>query len=157
VTTKTVSEHTLVADLMADLACFPGFVSEKHADRFNYGSPDICVTGLGLTTRWEAKYADPDFEWKGIQHLTCRRLAKYGYCRYIIWRQETGLVHICHPDNLIRWQLESETVLEPLMTSVAGHIIRVHYDYARQQAVQSHRGARPSEGEAGAHRGSQKA
>ena len=78
------------------------FVVFRHEDRRTYGIPDTSVTGLGKTTWWEVKHATPKIDGREIQNLTCRRLARAGYCRYIVFQEldaDNKLTLIVHPDN----------------------------------------------------------
>lgn len=132
---KEISEHTLVADLIEELRKIPYFVTEKHADRFKYGTPDLAVTGLQFVSRWEAKFANPDFEYEEIQSLTCRRLAKFGYCRYIIFApcpDGTVVVYVVHPENLQKWDFPSSWEASMRADELPLFILRKHYEHARQ-------------------------
>lgn len=79
------------------------FVILKHADRFTHGVPDISVTGCGLTSWWEVKLANPTFDSPGIQELTMLRLAKNGFARYIVFRDDPKSTRIVAPSELGHW------------------------------------------------------
>jgi hypothetical protein len=102
-----MTEHTLVKQLLA-LAReeLKGYVIQKHNDRANSGIPDISVTGLGFTSWWEIKCANPMFDSPGIQELNCLRLAVAGFCAYIIYDyrdEKNPNTHIVHPRHLKSW------------------------------------------------------
>lgn len=81
----------------------PGFVILAHQDLVTGGIPDLSLSGYGRTTWWEVKHSvDRKFDTKGIQELTCLRLAAASYCRYIIYVEKNGLKQtlIIHPRNL---------------------------------------------------------
>jgi hypothetical protein len=99
-----MTEHTLVKQLLT-LAReeLKGYVIQKHNDRANFGTPDISITGLGFTSWWEIKCANPTFDSPGIQELTCIRLAVAGYCRYLIYdfeRLKNPTTYIIHPKDI---------------------------------------------------------
>ncbi len=49
------------------------------------GTPDFTFNGANRTSWWEVKHATPNFESPGIQEVTCHRLARTSFCRYIIY------------------------------------------------------------------------
>ena len=73
----------------------------RHRD-ITAGIPDFSITGYGRTTWWELKHARPAFKSRGIQRLTCRRLAAGGVCLYIIYHQYDGgwTMMIAHPNAI---------------------------------------------------------
>lgn len=77
----------------------PGAVIFKHNDRIMVGVPDLSITLNGITSWWEAKYADPKFKSTGVQELTMLRLAAAGVARYVIWEEKRGIKRtlIVHP------------------------------------------------------------
>jgi hypothetical protein len=87
------------------------FTVFKHADRFTHGVPDFSVSGHGIVSWWEVKYADPGFESPGIQELTMIRLhaATKGRAHYIIFaepqppRFEHEQTLILTPQDLVTW------------------------------------------------------
>lgn len=97
-------EAELKAKLMKELrSLLPGYVHQRHEDRFSSGWPDISVSGNGKTSWWEVKHADPKWASKGIQELTCLRLAVTSFCcRYIFYHEREGVKRtlIVHPNNL---------------------------------------------------------
>lgn len=91
----------------------PGYVCQRHEDRFTSGWPDISVTGNGHTSYWEVKHATPDWKSNGIQELTMLRLAHASFCaRYIFYyeKQDAKRTLIVHPDNLKSLDSDEETV-----------------------------------------------
>lgn len=74
----------------------PGFLVLRYETN---GAPDREIVGLGVTTRWEAKHATPDFRSPGDQELMCMRLAAAAHCRYIFWHERNGIQRtlIVHP------------------------------------------------------------
>lgn len=99
-----VNEASLKGDLVRELrASLPGAVVLRHEDKITSGIPDISVT-LGRVTTWlEVKLAAPSFSSKGIQALTCRRLARQGSCLYVIYGPGEQTT-VCHPEHLERWE-----------------------------------------------------
>jgi hypothetical protein len=59
----------------------------RHEDSSRSGVPDISVTARGKTSWWEIKYGHPSFETNGIQHLTMLKLGRFGYARYVVFRE----------------------------------------------------------------------
>ena len=81
-----MNEATLKSAVCRKLrAALPDFVIERHEDKMTHGYPDLSVTGNKKCTRWEFKFANPDFESKGIQTHTMVRLARAGYAWYIVY------------------------------------------------------------------------
>ena len=74
----------------------------RHRD-ITAGIPDLSITGYGKTTWWEIKHSRPSFKSRGIQRLTCRRLAAGGACLYVLYHE--GLngkqTMIAHPMDII--------------------------------------------------------
>ena len=80
-------------------AALPKFLVLSYVESIN-GLPDWSVTGNGLTSWIEFKHATPAFTSRGIQVLTCRRLAAAGRCRYVVfWENKNGDKRTCivHP------------------------------------------------------------
>lgn len=104
-----MTEATLKAALMDQVRqTMPNAVSFRHEDRFTLGIPDISLTDSGLTSWWEAKFANPDILSKGIQDLTMLRLSRRGTARYIIYARAVtkggavvDRVVIARPDQVI--------------------------------------------------------
>ncbi len=89
----------------------PGFYMLSYATN---GAPDREIVGAGVTTRWEAKHATPDFDSPADQELMCCRLAHAAHCRYIIWqsRNNTERTLIVHPRKVMErtsWDVMPET------------------------------------------------
>lgn len=81
----------------------PELVAFRHESVRECGIPDLSLTGGGITTWWEFKHATPRFDDNGLQLLTCARLAVGGFCRYVLWYedskgncQQTMIVHPRH-------------------------------------------------------------
>lgn len=98
----------------------PGYVALRHEDVRRSGDPDLSVTGLKLTSWWEAKHATPDFESKGIQDRVMDRLAQVGFARYLIYFEDgiDKAVFIVHPQNLARFR-KANDMLDRKMASHA--------------------------------------
>jgi len=81
----------------------PGFLVLQYQTN---GAPDREVVGNGITTRWEAKHATPDFRSPGDQELMCARLASMAHCRYVIWYESAAVRQtlIVHPGEVLRKQ-----------------------------------------------------
>ena|SRR5215467_12268099 len=105
------------------------------------GVPDLLVVGEGFTSLWEGKYANPDFKSKGIQELTCLRLDRAGYCRYIVWQEldETKRTLIMKPSEMHNWTdlnliPENANFYDDThfnMEWIIDYIIKVHNDHRR--------------------------
>ena len=88
-------------------AKLPSFVFIRHEERFNSGTPDLSVTGNGVTSWWEVKFANPRFKSIGIQEYLLKRLASSGYARYIIFGVEkdgSKWTSIVHPRDIADWK-----------------------------------------------------
>lgn len=84
-------ESSLKSALMRELRLtLPKFVALRHEDVRTCGIPDLSLTGLGRTTWWEFKHANPRFESQGVQELTMLRLAACGYARYVVWEEDAN-------------------------------------------------------------------
>ncbi len=75
------------------------FFVQTHSEARKYGVPDLSVSGNGRTTWYELKHATPNFTTQGVQEITCLQLAKYSFCRYIVYYewQDTWCTYIVHP------------------------------------------------------------
>jgi hypothetical protein len=109
-------ESSLKLKLVTALKAWcPEFVLLRHEDYITSGIPDLSVTGNGRTTWWEVKHGTPDFESKGIQELTLKRLARAGYARYIIFKENSDgsnkRIFIVHPDKIGNWEVAEEGVV----------------------------------------------
>src|SRR5262245_1934486 len=99
-------EADLVSKLMVLLRTRVGdkIVALRHEDVRTCGIPDLSTTGFGRTCWWEFKHGTPNFQSTGIQELTMLRLARNGFARYVIWREEADgsekQTHIVHPKDL---------------------------------------------------------
>ncbi len=82
------------------------FVVERHEDKIISGRPDICITGLKVTTRWEVKHANPNFKHKGVQTDTMLKLATAGFAWYIVFVEphqllmRTQRIYIVDPKDI---------------------------------------------------------
>lgn len=134
-----MNETSLKADLMECMRTnLRGFIGLRHEDKLQAGIPDISVTGLGRTSWWEAKFADPDFTSRGIQELTMLRLAAAGHARYLIYDASKFVprILIVHPKHFKEWATEFEAWVDcradakgaPIFDQkwVVDHIRRVH-------------------------------
>ena len=68
----------------------PAAVVLRHEDKNTAGIPDISITYRGRTVWIEVKYADPFFDGRGLQKLTCLRLAVQGICWYLVYENRKG-------------------------------------------------------------------
>jgi len=98
---SSMNEAAFITHLTGHLRKATKFVVFKHADRFTHGVPDISMTGNSVTSWWELKVADPEFDSPGIQELTMIRLAAGGCARYLIYSH--GTIRIVEPRNLRNW------------------------------------------------------
>ena len=65
---------------------FPHWVVIAHQERGRHGVPDLSITGEGVTIWIEIKFAKPVLNSKGIQDVTCAKLAHAGgNCYYLIF------------------------------------------------------------------------
>lgn len=82
-------ESKLKSALLRELHTqLPRFVIIRHADYMTSGIPDFSLT-YNITSWWEMKHGIPHFDSEGIQELTCRRLEIAGFCRYIIYLENS--------------------------------------------------------------------
>lgn len=68
----------------------PMAVVLRLEDKNTAGIPDVIVTYYGHTVWVEVKYANPYVRGRGLQKLTCRRLATQGICWYLIYEEIKG-------------------------------------------------------------------
>ena len=98
---KERRENAIKATLiMEGRKAFPGWCIFPHQDIITHGIPDISWTGNRHTAWTELKYADPNFNSKGIQELNMLKLVRQGiWARYIIY-YEVGTIkrtYLVHP------------------------------------------------------------
>lgn len=74
----------------------------QHQDVRNSGYPDNSLNGFGFSSWWEFKHATPNFSSHGLQELTCMRLAKHSYCRYVLFYEHRDMLKtlIVHPRDV---------------------------------------------------------
>jgi hypothetical protein len=124
-----MNETTIVSRAVSVMkAELKSFVVFKHADRFRSGIPDVSVSGNGFTSWWEFKYADPDFDSRGIQELTMLRLDHASYARYVIFCEDkVRQVLIVEPSKIGTWGTEYELRISRFDYGlVAAHIHSIH-------------------------------
>jgi len=124
-----MDEKSLKADLVRELRSrVPWVVLRLETGQTTSGVPDIVVVGNHYTSWWEVKYADPDFTSKGIQELTCLRLAKHGFCRYIIYSKvdDNKEIYIVPPSEFAKWQQSVNRRAGFDHNWVCDYIIRAH-------------------------------
>jgi hypothetical protein len=130
-----MNETTLKSALVTLLRkAFPGYVIFRHEDRHLFGVPDISVTGNGVTSWWEGKFADPTFLSQGIQELTMLRLANQAYARYIIWELATDGVKrtlLVQPKQMSEWKSTKEFASGFNHSWVVDQVRKVHNDNLR--------------------------
>lgn len=82
----------------------PSFVVFSHQEVRRNGVPDISVDGNGVASRWEFKHATPYFQNRGIQLITCKRLAEANHCMYVIYYEQAdgsgAKTLIVHPRDM---------------------------------------------------------
>ena len=71
----------------------PDYVTLRHEDRITHGIPDISTTGDKFTSWLEVKFANPNFQSRGIQDLTLLRLERAGSGLFIVYREYPGTHH----------------------------------------------------------------
>lgn len=74
------------------------FFVQHNQDVRKSGWPDTIIHGFSHATSWEFKHGTPNFSSPGIQEVTCSRIAKHSYCRYVIFfetphEQKTLIAH----------------------------------------------------------------
>ncbi len=132
---KDFHEHKPMRDLLKTIREMrPNAVVFKLADRFTIGVPDMCVTELGITSFWEVKLADPDFDSMGLQEFNALRLAKHGICYYIIYEKadlSPEMVYIVHPQQLKNWKTQAISAQKGFNHIwVCNFIVEKHMSYA---------------------------
>lgn len=72
------------------------------SDQRKYGIPDLVPSGHGRTSWLELKHATPRFSTMEVQEITCMQLAKYSFCRYVIYHEHLGVQStlIVHPRHV---------------------------------------------------------
>lgn len=99
-----MTENTLLGRLLKQLRTdWRSAIIFKHADRFRHGVPDVSITADGVTSWWEAKWANPTFDSPGIQQLTMKRLAAHTPAYYVIFCASRQL-YIVSPEHLDQWR-----------------------------------------------------
>jgi len=103
-----------------------GIMALRHEDIRTGGIPDITTSGYGFTCWWEFKHGTPDFDSKGLQELTCCRLAHHSFCRYVVYLEEADgsnkHILIVHPRNIGR--LEPEEVFTGFQHEMVTEYVR---------------------------------
>lgn len=108
----------------------PSAVILRHEDRITAGIPDVSVTWDGSTSWWEVKYAKSRIRTRGIQELTCLRLARQGLCYYLIYEERDAF----HKRTRIVTPVELQQGLDGELHDgfdhafVAQFISRLHHD-----------------------------
>jgi hypothetical protein len=113
---------------------FSGFSIFRHEDNFTHGIPDISITGLGITSWWEVKLADPSLdakEFRGVQYDTMISLEVISsFARYIIFElnPKTGekATRIVRPQHFHTWKSSGVSVAEWDYKWVITQMLRVH-------------------------------
>lgn len=85
------------------------YVSLKFNDMKTGGIPDMGLAGNHIMSWWEFKYDDEDgFSWVqgDIQHLTCCRLNRELYCRYVVYHKASKNIFIVVPTEMHRYVSE---------------------------------------------------
>lgn len=78
----------------------------QHQDVRKPGHPDSSVHGFGKSSFWEFKHATPNFSTYALQEITCARLQKHTYCRYVLFFEyrDTLKILIAKPSDVRRRQ-----------------------------------------------------
>lgn len=112
----------------------PAFYVLSHVDATN-GIPDLSISGNGTTTWWEFKHGTPDFTSRGVQVMTCRKLAAASFCRFVVfWENGAGekRTYILHPSQVV-FGRNSDTIL-----SVDCYTEGFDYDWLIDQIKRAH-------------------
>jgi hypothetical protein len=82
---------------------YPAYFVLSHQEVRKAGYPDNSVSGYAKTSWWEFKHATPNFLSPMIQEMTCARLARFSYCRYIIFYESREQLQtlIYHPRMIL--------------------------------------------------------
>lgn len=88
--TEAILKGALVKEFRASL---PEYVTLRHEDRLTSGIPDITTTGDKMTSWLEVKFANPNFQSRGIQDLTLLRLQKAGSGLFVVYREFPATHH----------------------------------------------------------------
>ena len=82
----------------------PAFIVLAHGDVRKSGIPDWSITGNHVTSWWEFKHATPEFKSQDLQTLTCMQLNAQGFCRYIVWWEDSNGLNkrtlLVHPKQI---------------------------------------------------------
>lgn len=93
----------------------PWAVVFRHEDTNTAGIPDIAFTYKGKTIWLEVKYANPYIRSRGLQDLTCLRLASQGFCWHIIYQENKGerRTIIAQPKHVVEAQIFPDECMAP--------------------------------------------
>lgn len=128
--TEATLKSTLVTKLRSSL---DGFVILRHEDRFTGGIPDMSVSGMGRTSWYEVKFANPTFERKGVQDLTLQRMAKAGLAHYIIFHivgNNLRYTRLVRPDEIDDWMVSSKFIAGFNYEWLSQQILAIHQMHA---------------------------
>lgn len=85
-------------------AVLPGMFIIAHGENNRHGVADWSLSMNTITSWLEVKHATPSFKSRGIQVITCQRLAMTGRCRYLIFQIDSvGNKRTCivHPKDVV--------------------------------------------------------
>jgi hypothetical protein len=110
------------------------FFIQHNQDVRKSGWPDTIIHGFGCATSWEFKHATPNFSSPGIQEVTCGRIARHSFCRYVLFFETAKRqnILIARPRNVIGRKgktndIVAETVLDGFdFDALASFIYDVH-------------------------------
>lgn len=124
---ETALKKALMTELRDRL---PGFVHQRHEDKFAVGWPDLSCIGFARTSYLEVKHATPNFDSIERQELTMLRLAAASfYARYLVYfENKSGTLKrtlIVHPKRIHDLFPEASTTGHDHRW-VAEHILRIH-------------------------------
>lgn len=108
----------------------PGFEIISHVDTKS-GLPDWSVTGNGMTSWLEFKHATPAFSSRGVQVVVCRKLARAGRCRYVIFWQSGDVKRtlIVHP-GAVKFGYNGS--VDAIEREKPGHDLQFVVDYIKE-------------------------
>lgn len=83
-----------------------GAVVLRHEDKNTAGIPDISVTYRGRTVWLEVKYANPRVSGRGLQKVTCLRLAEQGVCWFLVYEERKGYrrTYFATPKEIVKFE-----------------------------------------------------
>ena len=132
-----MTESELKDDLVRYLRYeLKGAIIFRHEDKYTAGIPDMSITYRCVTIWMEIKYANPTIHQRGLQTLTCVRLANQSLAWIVIYEEKGGAKKtiITHPRNVMQGTVAENTPDECMVPGfdhklVAEFIRRICGDY----------------------------